>query len=341
MSGDGGSQIHLALALSGDQMLSLLAEDALLSLLDDIPLAFTVVGADRVTTAEVDGRRTIDPSVATSVLAARTADAAFLFGASPTHDHPYNLARRVASVGHLSRGRTGIAVGAADPFVAAGSGRSRGGGPVLTGPSGAEATRDLALAVQKLEQTWPYDAIIADRGRRIFARGDQIRYANHDGIFSTAGPLTLPATPEGSSVLAWWVNALDELEAAVEVADVVIVPQWNAWTAAARSALDAAPRRHFADPTQLPLLFAVVDVAPGTTANELRAWIETATEPAADGIVLRSAGADPRETIELAGRLHVGDSPTGRSLRARLGLPKTAALLADGPGVFPVPVPQV
>jgi alkanesulfonate monooxygenase SsuD/methylene tetrahydromethanopterin reductase-like flavin-dependent oxidoreductase (luciferase family) len=97
-------------------------------------------------------------------------------------------ARRVASVGHLSRGRTGIAVGTADPFVAAGSGRSRGGGPVLTGPSAAGGTRDLALAVQKLEQTWPYDAIIADRDQRIFARGDRIRRANHDGVFPTAGP---------------------------------------------------------------------------------------------------------------------------------------------------------
>jgi hypothetical protein len=136
------------------------------------------------------------------------------------------------------------------------------------------------------------------------------------------------------------VNAVDELEAAAEVADAVIVPPGDAWAAAARSALDAAPRHHFADPAQRPLLFTVVDVAPGATANEARAWIEPAAEPAADGIVLRPTGADLRETIELAGQLPVGDSPTGRSLRARLGLPKTASLLADGPGVFPVPVPQ-
>ena len=179
----------------------------------------------------------------------------------------------------------------------------------------------------------PFGAIVADRDQRIFARGDRIRHANHDGVFPTAGPLTLPSTPEGSSVLAWWANALDELEAAAEVADVVIVPAEAAWTTAARSAFDAAPRGHFADPARRPLLFAVADIAPGT---EVRSWLATAAELSADGVVLRPAGADPRETIESS---LGGEHPAG-SLRERLGLPRTAELLADGPGVFPAPVPR-
>ncbi|MFC5744486.1 LLM class flavin-dependent oxidoreductase [Actinomadura rugatobispora] len=342
MSEDFGARIHLALALSGDQALTVLADDALLARLDRAPLAFTVVGADRLAAREADGEadgaRTIDPSTATAVLAGRTVGAAFLAAASPARDHPYNLARRIASAGHLSRGRTGLAAGSADPFVADGAGRSHGGGPVLTARPGAAATRDLVLAVQKLEQTWPYDAIVADRERRIFARGDRIRRAGHDGVFPTAGPLTLPSTPEGSSPVAWWASAPDELEAAAEVADVVIVPEGDDWAAGARAALDAAPRRHFTDPAQRPLLFTVIDVAPGTAAGELRTRIDAAG--AADGIVLRPAGADPGEAIGLATDLGGGDRPDVLSLRARLGLPRTADLLPEGPGVFPEPAPQ-
>jgi hypothetical protein len=119
---------------------------------------------------------------------------------------------------------------------------------------------------------------------------------------------------------------------------VVIVPQGREWVSAARSALDAASGRLFADPARRPLLFTVVDVPPGTTAADLRASIAAA--PEADGIVLRPSGADPREAIELAGRLHAGgDRPAG-PLRARLGLPEAADLVPDGPGVFPAPVPQ-
>ncbi|MGI5329379.1 hypothetical protein [Actinomadura nitritigenes] len=329
-----GSRPLLALALTGGQAQAVPDEDALASLLDRAPLAFTVAGAERVAPAEAGGDRTVDPSMLATVLAARTATAAFLVASSPMRDHPYNLARRVASLGHLSRGRTGLVLGVADPLAVAG--RARGEGPELTRRAGVAEAHDLAWATRELEQTWPYDAIVADREQRIFARGDRIRRADHQGVYSVAGPLTLPAPRDGASVLAWWANGADELAAAADVADVVIVPRGLA--SGARSALDAASGRHFADPGRRPLLFTVVDVPPGTTAADARASVAAASE--ADGIVLRPTGSDPREAVELAGRLHTGEHLPAGPLRARLGLPEAADLLPDGPGVFPAPVPQ-
>ncbi|WP_131736265.1 LLM class flavin-dependent oxidoreductase [Actinomadura roseirufa] len=340
MPGHDRSPAHLALALTGDQALTVLADDALPALLDGGPLAFTVVGTDRLAPGEPDDRRTVDPSVAVAALAGRTTGAAFLAASSPERDHPYNLARRITSLGHLSRGRTGVVLGQADPFVAAGAGRARGNGPLLTRPAGTEATRDLALATQKLEQTWPYDAIVADREQRIFARGDRIRAAAHRGVYSVAGPLTLPAPRDGASVLAWWASAVDELEAAVEVSDVLIVPHGREWASAVRSALDAVPGRRFADPDRRPLVFTVVDVPPGAAAGEVRTSIGAVPETIVDGVVLRPTGPDPREAIELAARLDAGRERAEGPLRARLGLPEAADLLAGGPGVFPVPVPR-
>ncbi|KAB2388227.1 LLM class oxidoreductase [Actinomadura montaniterrae] len=331
-----GSRPRLALALTGGQALAVLDEDALTALLDRAPLAFTVVGADRLAPVGAGAGRTADPSAAATVLAARTTAAAFLFASSPVRDHPYNLARRVASLGHLSHGRTGLVVGVADPYVAALAARTHGEGPELTRRAGTAEAHDLALATRELEQTWPYDAIVADREQRIFARGDRIRRADHQGVYSVAGPLTLPAPRTGASVVAWWANRADELEAAADVADLVIVPHGLA--SGARSVLDAASGRHFADPGHRPLLFAVVDVPPGTAAADARA--STAAAAGADGIVLRPTGPDPREAIELAGRLHAGGDLAAGPLRARLGLPEAADLLPDGPGVFPAPVPQ-
>lgn len=329
-----GARPRLALALTGDQALAVQAADALASLLDRAPLAFTVVGADRVAPAEAGADRTADPSMLATVLAARTTTAAFLFASSPVRDHPYNLARRVASLGHLTSGRTGLVLGVADPLAAAGP--ARGEGPELTRRAGAEEAHDLASATRELEQTWPYDAIVADREQRIFARGDRIRRADHQGVYAVAGPLTLPTPRDGASVVGWWANRADELEAAADVADVVIVPQ--GLVSGARSAVDAASGRYFADPGRRPLLFTVVDVPPGTTVADVRASIAAASE--ADGIVLRPTGSDPREAIELAGRLHAGERLPAGPLRARLGLPEAADLLPDGPGVFPAPVPQ-
>ncbi|MER6527316.1 hypothetical protein [Streptomyces sp. NPDC001508] len=329
----------VALALTGEQVLAALADPAALALLDTAPIAFTVVGVDRVTAGAPDGRPTVDAATAVAVLTGRTDHAAFLVAASPTRDHPYNLARRITSVAHLSRRRTGVVVGGCDPYVPRGAGRARGDAPVLTGPPGAQAVRDLALAVQKLEQTWPYDAIVADRERRIFARGDLIRHAHHDGVFPTAGPLTLPATPEGASVLAWWINAADELPAAAEVADVLVAPAGRDATAAARRAVETAPRGHFADPGRRPLVLAPLAVAADATAQALRAAADALLASGADGLVLRPADADPTTAIRLAARLTPDAGPARSSLRARLGLPATADLLPPGPGVFPAPAP--
>ena len=138
---------------------------ALLTRWDALPVAFTVLGIDRVD-GSAPAPVTLDSSAAGAVVAARTTGARFLVAATPQRDHPYNLARRVASLGHLSRGRSGVLLGVRDAYAAPGPEGAGAWGGARLGP-GAPLTPatalDAARAVRALEQSWPYDSIVGDR----------------------------------------------------------------------------------------------------------------------------------------------------------------------------------
>ncbi len=56
--------------------------------------------------------------------------------------------------------------------------------------------------VNQLWDSWAADAILDDRARGIYARGDRIRAINHRGEhYAVAGPLNMPRCPQGRPVL--------------------------------------------------------------------------------------------------------------------------------------------
>jgi hypothetical protein len=215
---------YLALGLSGPHLIELAGEPGLLARWDALPAAFTVLGIDRI-----DGSGpaplTLDSSAVGASLAARTTRARFLIVASPQRDHPYNLARRVASLGHLSRGRSGVLFGVADAYAAPGpddagawGGAGLGGGAPLT----AATALDAARAVRALEQSWPYDSIIGDRETGILVRSDRIAHIDHDGVYSIAGPLNAPEPATGASLIAWYATGPHDVAADSSPVDLIV-----------------------------------------------------------------------------------------------------------------------
>ncbi|NIH80210.1 LLM class flavin-dependent oxidoreductase [Amycolatopsis viridis] len=180
---------YLALGLTGPHLVELTSSAALLARWDALPAAFTVLGVERVD-GSPPAARTLDSSAVGAALAGQTTRGRFLIVASPQRDHPYNLARRVASLGHLSRGRSGLLVGVRDAYAA---------------PDRATAARarDAARAVRALEQSWPHESIIGDRETGILVRSNEIVHVDIGGEFPIAGPLTVPEPPTGASVIAW------------------------------------------------------------------------------------------------------------------------------------------
>jgi hypothetical protein len=302
---------YLALALGGRHLLELAASPDLLLRWDELPLGLTVLGLDRVDGA-APRSSTVDSSAAAAVLARRTDRARFLIVATPQRDHPYNLARRVASLGHLSGGRSGVLFGVRDGYAPTGpAGAEAWGGAALGvgAPLTATTAYDAALAVRSLEQGWPFASIIGDRESGILVRSDQIVHADLDGAFTIAGPLNAPEPPTGSSVIAWL--AADAADAAVrraerdtagQVVDLVIGPGGD-----------------------LPVVSALDEPAPAGAA----------------GLVLRAADEEGLEAV-LDRVEHGLDAfrpvPPG-PLRPALGL-RAAARVAGERAAFPVPQPH-
>ena len=124
-----------------------------------------------------------DAAVAIATLLHRLPTAWFAIGTADltVTGHPYNLARRIASLEQLSGGRTAWVLddGATeDGFVE------------------SDAERDRIRVVQQLLRSWPLESIAADASAEHFAQTERIRRINADGAFPTAGPLNVPSSPQ-------------------------------------------------------------------------------------------------------------------------------------------------
>jgi hypothetical protein len=89
--------------------------------------------------------------------------------------HPYNLARRIASLEQLSRGRIAWVHGL---------------------DTAKERERDYVRVVQQLWRSWPLETLAADASAPHFADTDLIRRIGAVGAYEVAGPLNVPSSPQ-------------------------------------------------------------------------------------------------------------------------------------------------
>ncbi|MDW6020612.1 hypothetical protein SAZ10_02420 [Mesorhizobium sp. BAC0120] len=301
---------YLALGLAGPHLVELTGNRALLSRWDALPVAFTVLGIDRVD-GSAPAAVTLTSSAVGATLAGSTKYGRFLITTTPQRDHPYNIARRVASLAHLSGGRSGVLIGVRDAYAPEGpkeapawGGAGLGGGA----PLNAQTAYDAARAVRALEQSWPHDSIVGDRDTGILVQSNRIVHVDIDNSFSIAGPLNAPEPATGASVIAWY----------------------------AATAADTPPVSGD-DPIELVL------GAAGSVPV-----VELGKEPPAggiEGIVLR-AGVEQSvaDLLDTAERwLADGFAPIepGGSLRAALNLSAPAPLPSPARAAFPAPKPHV
>ncbi|MFT4087946.1 MAG: LLM class flavin-dependent oxidoreductase [Gordonia sp. (in: high G+C Gram-positive bacteria)] len=137
---------YLALGLTGDQVIELFADPALQRRWDDLPVAFSILGIERLDPT-VRSTATLEATTAAVALLAATERTRVLAPVGFSRDHPYNLARRSASAGHLSRGRFGLIFGGVSTHSAPGE-------PWLTDEvEPAKALADGVDAVRELEQS--------------------------------------------------------------------------------------------------------------------------------------------------------------------------------------------
>ncbi|RZI83883.1 MAG: LLM class flavin-dependent oxidoreductase, partial [Pseudomonas sp.] len=141
----------------------------------------------------------LEPTLLLTAVAAATEHIGVIATCSSTYNEPFNLARRIASLDHISGGRAAwnVVTNAGD---AAAQNFGLSGAPLHVDRYGrAEEFVDVTL---KLWDSWEDDAIIGDRATGRFADPSKVHTVDFKGEhFQVKGPLNLPRSPQGRPVL--------------------------------------------------------------------------------------------------------------------------------------------
>ncbi len=142
----------------------------------------------------------IEPITLLSALSSRTQDIGLVATATTTYHQPYHLARMLASLDHLSRGR------AAWNIVTSGTKFEAPNFGDLELPdhdTRYSRAREFVQVVKGLWDSWEDDAFLRDKQSGIFADTTKLHLLNHRGNYlSVKGPLNVARPPQGYPVLA-------------------------------------------------------------------------------------------------------------------------------------------
>ncbi len=175
----------------------------------------------------------LEPLTLLSALAAVTRHIGLVATASTTYNEPFNLARQIASLDHLSEGRAAWnIVTTLSAEVAASFGRAGAApGHLPHAQRYAQAAEFIEVA-RGLWDSWEDDAFIRDKASGIYFDKAKLHELRHEGAhFSVRGPLSLARPPQGHPVLVL-AGASDEGQAlAAQTADIVFSAQNDLATA--------------------------------------------------------------------------------------------------------------
>jgi alkanesulfonate monooxygenase len=140
-----------------------------------------------------------DPVVLMTALAGHTSRIGLVSTATTTFDEPWFVARRFASLDHVSGGRAGWnAVTASNAGDALNFSHAQ---PVGREERYARA-EEFVEVVTGLWDSWAEDAFVQDKNSGRFLDPAKVRALNHAGrFFKVAGPLNVPRTPQGRPVV--------------------------------------------------------------------------------------------------------------------------------------------
>lgn len=164
---------------------------------------YPIVGDDVSETAVTRGVNFsgLDPATLIPVLARETDRLGFVVTATTGIDHPLPLARRFATLDHVTGGRIGwnIVTGASQNAVAQVLGHEA---MVPHDTRYDMAAEYLALASRYWERGWDDDALVADRESGVYARRDGIHRIEHAGEhYRSSGYFGAPPSPQRTPVL--------------------------------------------------------------------------------------------------------------------------------------------
>lgn len=136
----------------------------------------------------------MEPILALTAVARETKNIGLITTVSTTLNYPYNIARQMKTLDIISGGRAGWnAVTSSTPAAVENFGM-----PMKSRTERYEQAHEVIEVVQKLWWSFGKDALILDKNSGKFADMSQIKPINFEGKYvSSAGPLLIPASPQG------------------------------------------------------------------------------------------------------------------------------------------------
>ena len=160
-----------------------------------------------------------EPLTLLSALAPLTSHIGLVATASTSYNEPYHVARKFASLDHLSGGRAGWnLVTSGQEAEARNFSRDK---HYLHGER-YERAREFAEIVVGLWDSWDDDAFIRDKESGLFFHPDKLHALNHKGeSYAVRGPLNVPRPPQGHPVIVQAGGSEDMIKVAAEFAEVI------------------------------------------------------------------------------------------------------------------------
>src|SRR6202012_2567651 len=233
-------------------------------LLDSVFLADNIAIAEyRVTHLP---QTQFDPISVLSALAAFTSHIGLIGTGSTTYSKPWDLARRFATLDHLSGGRAGWnIVTTSTPLVAANFGEG-------SHPEHADRyarADEFVDVVQRAWDSWEDGAVVGDRERGVWAERGKLHAPRfHGKYYDVEGILPFPRSPQGWPVLVQAGQSPAGISLAAKYAELVFSgPPSLAAAIAFRAELRRQAAAAGRDPGQVLVLPALMVTLGGTEAE--------------------------------------------------------------------------
>ncbi|HEY4202108.1 MAG TPA: LLM class flavin-dependent oxidoreductase [Devosiaceae bacterium] len=205
----------------------------------------------------------MDPLVILSAMAAVTSRIGLIGTASTSFDHPFHLARRFASLDHISKGRAGWNIVTSSNELEAGN---FGLDAMPEHDARYARATDVVEAAMALWDSWEADARRPDKRTGRYFDPAQVHAVAHEGPFvRSAGPLNVPRSPQGRPLLAQAGASEAGRAFAARHADIVFTVQATLEDAQAFYAdMKARAARAGRNPDELLIFPGIVPIAAQT-----------------------------------------------------------------------------
>ncbi|MFF4766249.1 LLM class flavin-dependent oxidoreductase [Streptomyces sp. NPDC001255] len=164
----------------------------------------------------------LEPLTLLSAVATHTSRVGLVGTASSTYNSPFNLARRFASLDHISGGRAGWNVVTS---FDTGTARNFGLDEHLDYATRYGRAREFVEVARGLWDSYEDDAFPADVERGVFLDPAKLHALDHEGEhFKVAGPLNLSRSPQGQPVIFQAGVSEEGRDLAARVAEGIYAP---------------------------------------------------------------------------------------------------------------------